>query len=105
MTEIRVAQTLLEPKYQQLKNTPIGQWFIVFCQQGFYYHIRGKDCLIAIEHEPTNINRGPIHAKLDVLTQAINLEPSDGWDYGRYYFDLNRAVEEIEAWLRAWNQI
>ena len=98
---------VFEPTYNELKNFPIGHWVRVMTGRGIdYLNICGKDCMISLEMEPTNTNRGTVHAKLEVFNSShLNIEPRDGWDYGRYYFDLDRAKAEVEAWLKAWNQI
>ncbi len=100
-------QVLMAPTYEELKSAPVGEWVLVLTAQGWsYQNIRGKDCMIGLIEEPTNTNRGPFHAKLDVFnSDALNIEPSDGWEYGRYYFDLERAIAEVTAWLKAWRQI
>lgn len=86
---------------------PIGIWTEVFTPSGFsYLNICGQDCMISLCHEPTNNNRGPYHACLEVFNlQQLPIEDRDGWSQGRYYFDLERAKAEIEAWLAAWNQL
>lgn len=96
----------VSPDYTDLKDAPIGEWITVITSTGAYLSIRGKHCLVCLVVEPTNHNRGPFHAILEVLnSEHLNIEPSDGWEYGRYYFDIERAKAEVEAWLKAWKQL
>ena len=97
---------LFEPTESQIKEVPIGQWATVISRTGSYLCIRGHDCMVYLTEEPTNVNRGPFHANVEIFDLfKLNLEPRDGWEYGRYYFALDRAKAEVEAWLRAWRQL
>lgn len=63
-----------------------------------YIEIAGKQCTITIESRPQYCDRGNLIAKLHpfgVLEREI--DAADGWP--RYYFDLDRAKAECEAWL------
>jgi len=97
---------LLEPSYEELQTTPISQWVAVVHTSGFsYLNIRGKHCMIALEPRPDYCNRGRFLAKLEVLESAkLFIDWADGWNPGRYYFNLERAKAEIEDWMRARNQ-
>lgn len=68
-----------------------------------YLSISGKDCLISIEMRQKYCDRGNYLAK--VFTDGIKLfvDYQDGWP--RYYFDLERAILEVEAWLRKRGQM
>ena len=63
-----------------------------------YWQIEGRACSITIENRPAHCDRGSVIAKLFPrypFSQAV--DEADGWP--RYYFDLNRAKLECEAWL------
>ena len=99
---------LVDPSYESLKQFPVGQWAKVIHTDrgGTYLHIRGKECIIALEPLPNYSNRGCWQAKLDAWGDlASSVDWADGWNSGRYYFDLDRAMLEIEAWLRVRGQL
>lgn len=98
---------VFKPTYQDLRQTPMGEWVTVISEQGFtYQNIRGAHCQICLEPRPTYCNRGQFLAKLDVFDEhELHIDWADGWSPGRYYFDESRAKAEIEAWLRARNQL
>ncbi|MBD3882109.1 hypothetical protein IFO70_10100 [Phormidium tenue FACHB-886] len=98
---------LFEPTWGDLKSTPIGEWITVLTEQGLnYLHIRGKHCMIALEARPGYCDRGRWLAKLEVLDgHELHMDWADGWSPGRFYFDLDRAKLEIEAWLKVRGQL
>ncbi len=58
----------------------------------------GRECEITIEPRPSYCDRGNYIAKLfPTGTLARDIDHQDGWP--RYYFDLDRAKAECEAWL------
>ncbi len=62
--------------------------------------LRGRDCEITIERRPSYCDRGNFIAKIEAdagSKLAQDLDAADGWP--RYYFDLDRAKLELEAWL------
>jgi len=63
--------------------------------------IEGLDCLIVLQPRPRYCDRGNWVATIDVKPGGngirLNLDYADMWP--RYYFDLDRAKAEIEAWL------
>lgn len=63
--------------------------------------IEGVDCEISLEPRPSYCDRGnwlaKIHIKAGGNAIKLNLDHADGWP--RYYFDYDRALAEIEAWL------
>lgn len=74
-----------------------------------YLSIDGKNCRITIELRRSYCDRGNYLAKVfDISKQIIedleldmkplHIDYQDGWP--RYYFDLERAILEVEAWLR-----
>lgn len=86
--------------WQELLQAPIGEWI----DAGSYLNIRGKDCMIGLEPRPPYCDRGHWIAKLEVLDDCqLHIDWADGWP--RYYFDLERAKAEIEAWLQARKQL
>jgi hypothetical protein len=77
----------------KMTRVPIG-----WQRKDGYIEIAGKQCTITIESRPHYCDRGNLIAKLHpfgLLEREI--DPSDGWP--RYYFDLERAKLECEAWL------
>ena len=61
-----------------------------------WWEIKGRHCLIFLEPRPAHCNRGNWIAKLDAAP-VVDIDHQDGWP--RYYFDRDRAMAEIEAWL------
>ena len=73
----------------------------VYNQQ--YDYILGKECEIVIESRPSWCDRGNFIAKIFAKgSLAQGIDNQDGWP--RYYFDLDRAKLEIEAWLQKRHQ-
>lgn len=69
-----------------------------------FYEVRGRDCTITLEARPAYCDRGNWLAKLHARgTLARDLDDSDGWP--RYYFDLDAAKSECEAWLLKRGQV
>jgi len=65
--------------------------------------IRGKDCIIYLTIRPHYCDRGNFLAQIDARGKlGTELDWADGWP--RYYFDIDRAKAEIEAWLKKRNQ-
>lgn len=63
-----------------------------------WVEIEGKDCTITIEPRAAYCDRGNYLAKIFPRgTLVFELDAQDGWP--RYYFDLERAQMECEAWL------
>ncbi len=59
---------------------------------------RGPECLITIEPRPSYCDRGRYIAKLfPTAALALDIDGQDLWP--RYYFDLERAKAECDAWL------
>ena len=64
-----------------------------------FWEIFGMECSITIEPRPHYCDRGNYIAKLHALGKLSNdIDGSDGWP--RYYFDLDRAKQEVEAWMK-----
>jgi hypothetical protein len=70
----------------------------------YYLSIEGKECEITIEElSATNYDRGNFIAKLFPRSPLnLSIDSADGWP--RYYFDLERARLELEAWLKVRDQ-
>jgi hypothetical protein len=69
-------------------------------EQPGYQVIQGKECEITLEARPYYCDRGNYVAKLFPVTGSKLHRDIDGQDaWPRYYFDLDRAKLEIEAWL------
>lgn len=72
-------------------------------QEKGYIEVKGKECSITIDPRPHYCDRGNYLAKLFPSGQlALDIDEQDGWP--RYYFDLDRAKQECEAWLVKRNQ-
>ena len=62
------------------------------------WEIFGHECSITLEPRPTYCDRGNYIAKLHPVGRlAGDIDACDGWP--RYYFDLDRAKLEVEAWM------
>ena len=60
--------------------------------------IEGRECTIWLAPRPSYCDRGQWLAYLDARgALAREIDTQDGWP--RYYFDLERAKAEVEAWL------
>lgn len=65
---------------------------------GRWWSVRGAQCEITIEPRPHYCDRGNWIAKLHPSGElARDIDGADGWP--RYYFDIERAKAECEAWL------
>jgi hypothetical protein len=67
---------------------------------GSFWEIAGRDCVIILTARPHYCDRGKWLAQLHArygTELARDLDDADRWP--RYYFDLERAKLEIEAWL------
>lgn len=63
-----------------------------------YLEIGGRECQITLEPRPYYCDRGNWIANLHPTGKlALEIDGADMWP--RYYFDLERAKLEIEAWL------
>ena len=63
-----------------------------------YLEIEGRECSITVEARPHYCDRGEWIAKLHPRGRlALAIDSADAWP--RYYFDLDRALAEIDAWL------
>jgi hypothetical protein len=69
-----------------------------------YIECEGRECSITIEPRPSYCDRGNFIAKIDVSGElALGFDHADLWP--RYYFDLERAKLECEAWLKKRGQL
>lgn len=69
-----------------------------------YWTLAGESCWVTLESRPAYCDRGRFIAKLQPHGDlALEIDGQDAWP--RYYFDFDRAVAEIEAWLRCRKQI
>jgi len=60
--------------------------------------IRGRECSIWLAPRAGWCDRGNFIATIDAWGKLfLGFDEADGWP--RYYFDLDRAKAEIEAWL------
>jgi hypothetical protein len=70
------------------------------------WRIAGLDCDVWMSPRPPYCDRGRWLAHVELRPDGdwrrLSLDSSDG--FPRYYFDLDRAKLEIEAWLRVRNQ-
>jgi hypothetical protein len=68
--------------------------------RGGWWMVDGKDCQVSLEQRPYYCDRGNFIAKLHPIPGtelARELDHQDGWP--RYYFDFDRMLAEVEAWL------
>lgn len=88
---------------------PIGVWRVEQLSAGYtsWHAINGKDCYITLEPRPHYCDRGNWLAKISAThfsdEHALYIDGQDGWP--RYFFDLDRAKLEIEAWLKKRGQV
>lgn len=69
-----------------------------------YQEINGEQCSITLEPRPHYCDRGNWIAKLfSSDTFALEIDWCDGWP--RYYFDEERAKQEVLAWLKKRQQL
>lgn len=67
------------------------------------WEIWGRHCWIWMDSRPAYCDRGRWLARVESLDHiTLFIDGADGWP--RYYFDLDRAKLEIEAWLKFRNQ-
>lgn len=91
---------------EELKAAPIGVWQTAYLHGIPYQNIRGRDCIISLVALAPTSNRGRVFAAIEIFNPLrLYVDLNDGWDGGRYYFDEGRAKAEIEAWLKARNQL
>lgn len=63
-----------------------------------WWSVRGKECEITIEKRPHYCDRGNYVAQLfPEGGLALDIDAADGWP--RYYFDWERMLAELHAWL------
>jgi hypothetical protein len=70
-----------------------------------YWSLRGRECEITIEQRPYYCDRGNYIAKIfpDMGSELeLDIDHQDGWP--RYYFDFDRMIAELRAWLDKRNQ-
>lgn len=61
--------------------------------------IRGRECVVWMQARPHYCDRGNWLANIVAHGElGRDLDDADGWP--RYFFDLDRAKLEIEAWLK-----
>lgn len=69
-----------------------------------YQEIYGKQCSITLEPRNSYCDRGNHIAKLHPFGElAREIDDCDGWP--RYYFDEDRAKQELVAWLTKRKQL
>ena len=65
-----------------------------------FWRISGRDCEIYLQPRPVHCDRGNWVAHVEPRPGsglARDMDAADNWP--RYYFDLERAKLEVEAWL------
>lgn len=74
-------------------------WHTAELESYQWFEIEGRDCVITLQRRPEYCDRGnwvaTLHAR-GILAREI--DSADAWP--RYYFDLERAKAEVEAWLK-----
>ena len=73
-------------------DTELGVWY----KRLGYEELFGKSVVVTIEPRPSYCDRGRWIAKS--FTRGLFIDDQDGWP--RYYFDLDRAKAEIDAWMK-----
>jgi hypothetical protein len=69
-----------------------------------YWSIEGRECEVTIEPRPGWCDRGRFIAKVHPRgALAREFDEQDGWP--RYYFDWDRMLAEIQAWLTCRGQV
>src|SRR4051812_29668722 len=69
-----------------------------------YWVVEGRSCTLHIEKRPQYCDRGTYKVLLDArfpLSREIDVH--DAWP--RYYFDWDRMLGELEAWLQKRDQL
>lgn len=90
---LREAPSGTSKKQSATMNEP--QWRV----SEYGLELNGRECRITITPRPTYCDRGNYLAQLDAFgLLARDLDEADAWP--RYYFDLDRAKAECEAWLK-----
>jgi len=78
-------------------STPRLTWI----QDAYGVHwLHGRHCAIWIVKRPAYCDRGNLLAHLELRTtdpRQLQIDAADGWP--RYFFDLDRAKLECEAWM------
>lgn len=65
---------------------------------GEWHLITGRECTIELARRPRYCDRGAWIATLDAWGElGLSIDHADAWP--RYYFDFDRALLEIEAWM------
>lgn len=62
------------------------------------HELRGAHGYISLQQRPKHCDRGRYLAQLSD-DGAFGIEPIDGWQYGRFYMDQTRALQECIDWL------
>ena len=60
--------------------------------------LRGTRYAVWMAPRPPYCDRGQWLAHVEPLVVPHDLDSADGWP--RYYFDLDRAKAEVEAWMQ-----
>lgn len=96
-TDPRTGVTHEPPK--KVEREPSSQWR--WNERDQTWEIDGRDCWIWMNARPPYCDRGRWLANLSVRPGAyplrLSIDSADGWP--RYYFDLKRAMAEVEEWL------
>lgn len=77
---------------------PPSSW--VWDEEDHVWVIRGLDCEIWMVARPAHCDRGNWLADIDVFGDRLRCYIDDADRWPRYYFDLDRAKLEIEAFLK-----
>ena len=71
------------------------------------WRIDGRHCWVWMQARPYYCDRGRWLAHVErrpgATSEDLHMDGADGWP--RYYFDLERAKLEVEAWLRKRREI
>lgn len=103
MTPAVVLSGGLKQNQPESKNKPHASAWIQAKGED-YLSIIGRHCVITLEPRPAYCDRGRWLAKLHINVPAhiLCVDVADMWP--RYYFDFQRAQQEVEAWMRCRKQ-
>jgi len=87
-----------------LENPNYAEGIWMTAEGKTFEFIKGRECVVYLSPRPAHCDRGRYIAQLDAMGDlGRDLNYADLWP--RYYFDLERAKAEVEAWMRCRGQL